>query len=82
LDTHDDSGLMLCESLMLLLVEKGVISREEAVEAVEGVIEVTREIAETNNSAVISLVPISRLQAIARSMSVAMSPKRGPSTPD
>jgi hypothetical protein len=82
LDPHDDAGLMLCESLMLLLVEKGVISREEAVDAIEGVIEVSRETAETNKSVVISLVPISRLQAIARSISVAMGQKRGPSPPD
>jgi hypothetical protein len=37
---------MLCESLIHLLVEEGVIAKEKAIEAVEGVAELACEMAE------------------------------------
>jgi hypothetical protein len=37
------AALMLCESLFHLLVEKGVITKTKALEAIEGVAEIVRE---------------------------------------
>ena len=37
---------MLCEALLHVLVEKGVISRQEALEAINGVAELARELDE------------------------------------
>jgi hypothetical protein len=36
-------SLMLCESILHLLVEEGVISNERALETIEGVLELARE---------------------------------------
>ncbi len=44
---------MLCESLLHVLVEERVIPKEKAIEAIEGVVELVREMgdeAETNRS--------------------------------
>jgi hypothetical protein len=46
-DPQGRVALMLCESLFHLLVEEGVITKEKAIEAIEGVAELTREMAET-----------------------------------
>jgi hypothetical protein len=45
-DPQGRVALMLCESLFHLLVEDGVITKAKAIEAIEGVAELTREIAE------------------------------------
>jgi hypothetical protein len=42
-DPHGQVALMLCESLFHVLVEQHVITRETAIEAIEGVAELTRE---------------------------------------
>lgn len=39
-------ALMLCESLLHVLVEQGVITKERAMDAIETVSELTREMAE------------------------------------
>jgi hypothetical protein len=39
---------MLCESLFHILVEEGVIAKAKAMEALEGVAELTREMADGN----------------------------------
>ena len=36
-------ALMLCESLFHVLVEEGVLTKAKAMEAIEGVVELTRE---------------------------------------
>ena len=36
-------SLMLCESILHLLVEEGVISKEKALDAIDGVVELARE---------------------------------------
>jgi hypothetical protein len=45
-EPHCEVALMLCESLIHLLVEEGVIAKEKAIEAVEGVAELACEMAE------------------------------------
>ena len=62
---------MLCESLMLLLVERGVIDKDQAAEAIDDVIEVKREIARTRESVVVSMASITLLRDVARSVAAA-----------
>ena len=42
-DPDGQVGLMLCESILHTLVEEGVISNEKALDAINGVVELTRE---------------------------------------
>ena len=65
---------MLCESLVFLLVDEGVIRKEKAVEAIENVIDVKAEIAGVTESVVVSVVSIGLLRTIAQSISAAPTP--------
>jgi hypothetical protein len=47
-DPQGRVALMLCESLFHILVEEGVIAKAKAMEALEGVAELTREMADGN----------------------------------
>ncbi len=67
---------MLCESVALILIERGVIAKEQMLEAIGGVIDVKREMAGTDESVVVSVRSISLLQAVARSLSAAPDPLR------
>ena len=46
-DPQGRVALMLCETLFHLLVEERVITKQNAIEAIEGVAELTREMADT-----------------------------------
>jgi len=48
-DPHGQVALMLCETLLHVLVEQRVITRDTAIEAIEGVAELTRETAQSGN---------------------------------
>jgi hypothetical protein len=74
-DPHGQAALMLCESLMVLLVEEGIIRKEQAVETIETVIEVKQEIAGTTESVVISMASIGLLRAVSQSISAASTPE-------
>ena len=75
-DPHGQAALMLCESLMVLLVEEGILRKEQCIEAVEGVVEVKQEIAGTSESVVVSMASISLLRAVAQSVSAASPYKK------
>ncbi len=75
-DPHGQAALMLCESLILLLIERGLIGRDETTETVNGVIEVERERAVTSHRVVITVASINLLQSIAQSLSAASAPDR------
>ena len=45
-DPHGQVALILCESLLHLLVEQHVITQEKAIEALDGLTELTREMAQ------------------------------------
>ncbi len=45
-DPHGQIALMLCESLLHVLVEERVITKEKAIEAIEGVAELMCEMAQ------------------------------------
>ena len=59
---------MLCESLMLLLIENDVISKDRAIEAVSNVMDVKREIGGSKESVVMSMTSILLLQEVERSL--------------
>jgi hypothetical protein len=46
-DRHGEIALMLCESLLHVLVEEGVLPKEKALEAIVTVAELVREMGET-----------------------------------
>ena len=70
-DPHGQAALMLCEALALVLVEDGIILKERVVDAIEGVVEVKREIAGVSEDVVISMTSIGLLLAVARSIAAA-----------
>ena len=47
-DPQGKVALMLCESILHVLVEEGVLSKAKAIEAIETVAELTREMADGN----------------------------------
>ena len=69
-DPQGRVALMLCESLFHLLVEEGVITKAKAMEAIEGVTELTREMAEAGNPAIADRVATDLLEAIAKSFAL------------
>ena len=69
---------MLCESLMFLLVEVGVIRKDQAVEAITDVIDVKREIAGTTENVVVSVQSIALLQVVAHSIGAATFARKSP----
>ena len=73
-DPHGQAALMLCESLMLLLVEQGIVSRNQVVEAISDIIDVKREIAGTRESVVVSVTSIALLRDVAQSVAAAAEP--------
>ena len=77
-DPHGQAALMLCDGLMLLLIETGVIDGKRAAGVIEGIIEVKQEIAGVRESVVVSVASISLLRAVARSLAVARGPEALP----
>ncbi len=62
---------MLCESLAYLLIEQETVSRQQVIDAIEGVIEVKQKLAGTSEPVVVSVASILLLKTIMRSMSAA-----------
>ena len=74
-DPHGQAAFMLCESILLLLIDRGVIDKVEALDAIEGPVEVKQEIAGVSESVVVSVASINLLQTLARSVSAAVGPR-------
>ncbi len=66
---------MLCESLMMLLIERGIIRKEQVVGLIETLVEVKQEIAGTTESVVVSMASIGLLRAVAQSLSAIAAPE-------
>lgn len=66
---------MLFEGLAYVLVEQGIVSKHQVIDAIEGVIEVGREIARTSEPVVVSITPIILLQDILNSIRAASKPQ-------
>ena len=66
-DPQGRVALMLYESLFHVLVEEGVIAKAKAMEAIEGVAELTREMAGSGNPDLASSIARDLVEAIAKS---------------
>ena len=65
---------MLCESLMLALIEQEVITKTSAVQTIDNVIDVKQAIAGDTESIVVSMTSIGLLRAVSQSMSASPAP--------
>jgi hypothetical protein len=68
-DPQGRVALMLCESLLHVLVEEGVLSKAKAIEAIETVAELTREMAD-GNPATEAYIAAEFVKSIAESFSL------------
>ena len=68
-DPQGRVALMLCESLLHVLVEEGVLSKAKAIEAIETVAELTREMAD-GNPAVEAHIAADLIKSIAESFAL------------
>ena len=68
-DPQGRVALMLCETLFHVLVEEGIITKAKAMEAIEGVAELTREMAD-GNPAGEAHIATGLVQAIAESFAL------------
>ena len=66
---HCEVALMLCESLIHVLVEEGVLTKAKAIEAIETVAELTHEIAESAPS-VTSQIAVDLVEDLAASFAL------------
>jgi hypothetical protein len=64
-DPYGQVALLLCESLLHVLVEQGVISRDAALSVIEGVLELTQESAETTTREIGIVSPAALIERIA-----------------
>jgi hypothetical protein len=64
-DPQGQVALLLCESLLHVLVEQGVISRDAALSVIEGVLELTQESAETTTREIGIVSPAALIERIA-----------------
>ncbi len=70
---HGQAALTLVESVLLVLVETGIVSTEEMLEAVETVISSKRALADNEEDRAISTAAIGLLIGIANSLRAARS---------
>ena len=69
-DPHGQVALLLCESLLHVLIEQRVISREAALSAVESVLEVTEDAAAATTDEMGSVSPTALIERIAATLTV------------
>jgi hypothetical protein len=73
-DPHGQAALMLCESMLVLLVESGIVRKEQVIDAIEVAIDVKNEIAGHTESVAVSMASIGLLRAVSQSVAAAASP--------
>ena len=66
-DPQGRVALMLCESVLHVLVEEGILTKTKAIEAIETVLELTRDVAEAGPLDMTNQTAINLLEAIAKS---------------
>ena len=69
-DPQGRVALMLCESVLHVLVEEGVLTKTKAIEAIETVAELTRDLAEVGPLDNTSQAAIKLVEAIAESFAL------------
>ena len=75
-DAHGQAALMLFKGFLPLLVEKGIIDKDETADLREGIIDIKQEIVGVRESLVVSVASITLLRAMARSFSVSAGRER------
>jgi hypothetical protein len=68
LQAEGQAALVLAESILLALVDSGVLSRDQVQEAVEMVIDTKRQMAEEGQQPVVSRAAFGILSAVANSL--------------
>lgn len=68
-DPHGQAALMLCECMLILLIEEGHLPKDRVLDAIADVIDVKQEIAGRTESVVVSMTSIGLLRAVAQSLS-------------
>jgi hypothetical protein len=69
-DPDGQVSLMLCESILHILVEEGVISKEKALEAIDGVVELARANDEVGQRPSASRSAVQLIEAIAQTFAL------------
>jgi hypothetical protein len=69
-DPQGRVALMLCESVLHVLIEEGVLTKAKAIEAIETVVELTREIAEVGPPDITNHAATHLVEAIAESFAL------------
>ena len=69
-DPDGQVSLMLCESILHILVEDGVISKEKALAAIDGVVELARENDEVGQRPSASRSAVQLIEAIAQTFAL------------
>jgi hypothetical protein len=69
-DPDGQVSLMLCESILHILVEEGVISKEKALKAIDGVVELARENDEIGRRPSASRSAVQLIKAIAQTFAL------------
>jgi len=64
-DPHGQVALMLCESLLHVLVEEGVVPREKVIEAIDLVADLVRDRAQTQTHGGKGSSPVALIERIA-----------------
>ena len=77
---YGEAAVILLESLMLVLIERGVLKTPELLEAVEGAIDTKRQLAADRVHPEISAVAAGVLSTMANSLAAARSRNREPKT--
>ena len=65
---------MLYESLVLLLIDQRVIGKAEALESINDVVELKRDIAGVSESVVVGMTSIALMRQVAHSVAAASKP--------
>jgi hypothetical protein len=69
-----EAALVLMESLLLMLVEKGVLDRDEVVQSVESLVEMKRQMAAEEGGPPLSRIAAGILIGVANSLNAAPGP--------
>ena len=67
-DPHGQAALMLCECMLILMIEEGYLPKARLLEVIADVIDMKREIAGRTESVVVGIASIGLLRAVAQSL--------------
>ncbi len=68
-DPHGQAALILCECMLILMIEEGHLPKDRVLDLIADVIEVKQEMAGRSERVVVSMTSIGLLRAVAQSLS-------------